>query len=192
MTGRIQETTKAKAAATGSLPLRRLRFARVKPGARVLALGRAPSVYIPLIFSAPLVTASSPRGPVSTCTAVVDEGRTLTTSVSDLVLVIGTVLALRVTDIFTVQDTGFLLVFFVFCVTLLGLSSATRKGFCCALTCVRSLYMLLKTLLIFHNSKLSPHRGNVEQVQAPDESNQDKSFHNQNMCNKEGLQIDKR
>ena len=34
-------------------------------------------------------------------------------------------------------------------------------------------------------------RGNVEQVQAPDQSNQDKSFHNQNMCNKEGLQKDK-
>ena len=28
-----------------------------------------------------------------------------------------------------------------------------RKGFCCALTCVCSLYMLLKTLLIFHKSK---------------------------------------
>ena len=66
-----------------------------------------------------------------------------------------------------------------------------RKGFWFALTCVCCLYMLLKTLLIFHNSKSSPHRGKVEQVQAPDQSIQDKSFHNQNMCNKEGPQIDK-
>ena len=39
-------------------------------------------------------------------TPLVDEGRTPTTSVLDLVLVMGTALALRVTDIFTVQDTS--------------------------------------------------------------------------------------
>ena len=103
---------------------------------------------------------------------------------------IGTVLALTVIDIFTVQDTSCLLVFLVFCFILLGPSSATRKGVWFALGCVSSLYMLFNTLLTFHNSKSSPHRGNVEQVQAPDQSNQDKSFHNQNTCNKEGLQID--
>ena len=48
-----------------------------------------------------------------------------------------------------------------------------------------------KPLLIFHKSKCSPHKGKVEQVQARDQSNQDKSFHNQKMRNKEGLQIDK-
>ena len=47
----------------------------------------------------------------------------------------------------------FFLAFFVFCFTLLGPSSAIRKGFWFALTCVCSLYMFLKTLLIFHNSK---------------------------------------
>ena len=103
----IEDTAGAKAAATGSLPSRRLRFARVKPGTSALAPRRAPSVYISLICSAPLVTASSPRGPVSTGTLLADEGRTFTTSVLDLVLVIGTVLALGVTDIFTVQDTSF-------------------------------------------------------------------------------------
>ena len=103
----IEDTTKAKAAATGSLPSRRLRFTRVKPGASALAPRRAPSVYISLISSTPLVTASSPIRPVSTGTPLVDEGRTFTTSVLDLVLVIGTVLALRVTDIFTVQDRSF-------------------------------------------------------------------------------------
>ena len=51
-----------------------------------------------------------------------------------------------------------------------------RKGFWFAFTCVCSLYILLKTLLMFHNSKSYPHRGNVEQVQAPDQSNQDKSI----------------
>ena len=40
-------------------------------------------------------------------TPLVDEGRTLTTSVLDLVLVIGTVLALSVTDVFIVQGTSF-------------------------------------------------------------------------------------
>ena len=105
--GGIEDTTEGKAAAIGSLPSRRLRSARVMPGASALALGRAPSPYLFLISSAPLVTASSPRGPVSTGTLPVDEGRTLTTSLLDLVLVIGTVLALRVTDIFTVQDTSF-------------------------------------------------------------------------------------
>ena len=97
----------AKAAATGSLPSRRLRFARLKPGASAIALRWAPSVYISLTSSAPLVTANSSRGPVSTGTPLVDEGRTLTTSVLDLVLVIGTVLAPSVTDIFTLQDTSF-------------------------------------------------------------------------------------
>ena len=55
--GSIEDTTGAEAAATGSLPSRRLRFARVKPGASALALGRAPSVHISLISSGPLVTA---------------------------------------------------------------------------------------------------------------------------------------
>ena len=48
-----------------------------------------------------------------------------------------------------------------------------------------------KTLLIFPNSGYSQHEDKVEQVQAPDQSKQDKSFHNQNICNKQGLQIDK-
>ena len=48
-----------------------------------------------------------------------------------------------------------------------------------------------KTLLLFSKSNRSQHKEKVEQVQAPDQSNQDKSFDNQNMCNKEGLQIDK-
>ena len=100
--GGIEDTTEAKTAATGSLPLIRLRFARVKPGALALALGLPPSVYISMISSTPLVSASSRRGPVSTGTPLVDEGRTLTTSDLGLVLVTGTVLALRVTDIFTV------------------------------------------------------------------------------------------
>ena len=135
----IEDTTEAKAAATGSLPSKRLRFARVKSGASALALGRAPSIYISVLSSAPLVTASSPRGPVSTGTGLVDEGRTLTTSVLDLVLVTGTALALRVTDIFAVQNTSF----WWCCSSLLGPSSATRKGFWFAPTCVCSLYMLL-------------------------------------------------
>ena len=96
-----------KAAATGSLPSRRLRFARVKTGASALALGRTPSVYISAISSARLVTASSPRGPVSTGTPLVDRGPALTSSVLDLVLVIGSFLALSATDIFTVKETNF-------------------------------------------------------------------------------------
>ena len=48
-----EDTTEAKPAATGSLPSRRLRFARVKPGASALALGRAPSVYISFDFFRP-------------------------------------------------------------------------------------------------------------------------------------------
>ena len=59
--GGIEDTTGAKAAATGSLPSRRLTFACVKPGASAVALGQAPSIYISVIFSAPPVTASSPR-----------------------------------------------------------------------------------------------------------------------------------
>ena len=61
-----------KAAATGSLPSRRLRFARVKPGTS--ALGRTHSVYIFVFSSAPLDSACSPRGPVSRGTQPVDEG----------------------------------------------------------------------------------------------------------------------
>ena len=106
--GGIEDTTEAKAAATGCLRSRRLRFARIiKPGASALALGRARSVYISLISAAPLVTASSSRGPVLRGTPLVDEGRAVTSPVFDLVLVIGTVLALSVTDILTVQDTSF-------------------------------------------------------------------------------------
>ena len=105
--GGVEDTMEAKAAATRSLPSRRLRFARVKPGASALALGRTPSVYISVISSAPLDSACSPRGPVSTGTPLVDEGRTVTSSVFDLVLVIGTVLALSVTDICAVQETSF-------------------------------------------------------------------------------------
>ena len=103
----IEETMEPKAAATGSLPSRRLRFARVKPGASTLALGRTSSVCISVISSALLVTTSSPRGPLSTGTPLVDVRRALTSSVLDLVLVIGTGLALSVTDIFTVQETSF-------------------------------------------------------------------------------------
>ena len=143
--GGIEDTTEAKAAATRSLPSRRLRFAHIKPGASALALGRTPSVYISVISSAALVAAGSPRGPVSTGTPLVDVGRALRSSVLDLVLVIGTFLALSVTDIFTVQQTSFSLC-----------------SWCSALV-----------------------------FQAPDQSNQDKSLHNENMCNKEGLQIDK-
>ena len=62
---------------------------------------------------------------------------------------------------------------------------------------VRS-HLCLFVVYVFENfadfpqlKKKCPHKGNVEQVQAPDQSNQDRSFHNQNMCSKEGLQIDK-
>ena len=71
----------------------------------------------------------------------------------DLVLLIGTVLALTLTDIFTVQDTNFFLVFFVSCSSLLGPSSATRKGFSFADTFACSLFLFQETLMIFHNSK---------------------------------------
>ena len=94
----------AKAAATGSLPSRRLGFARVKPGASALALERTPSVYISVISSAPPVTVNFSRGPVSTGTPLVDVGRALTSSVLDLVLVTESVSALSLTDTFTVQD----------------------------------------------------------------------------------------
>ena len=40
-------------------------------------------------------------------TPLVDESRALTSSILDLVLVIGTVLVLSVTHIFTVQETSF-------------------------------------------------------------------------------------
>ena len=131
----------AKAAATGSLPSRRLRFAHVKPRTSALALAQTLSVYIPVTSSAPLVTASSPRGPLSTGTPLVDKGRSLRSSVFDLVLVIGTVWALSVTDISTVQEASFLLLFFVFCFTLPGPFSATRKGFWFTHTCACSLYL---------------------------------------------------
>ena len=103
----IEDLMEAEAAATGSVPLRRLRFAPVKPGASALALGRTPSVHISVSPSSPPDSASSTRGAVSRGTPLVDEGPALTSSVFDLVLVIGTVLALSVTDIFTVQKTSF-------------------------------------------------------------------------------------
>ena len=163
----------------------------MKPVPSALALWWASSVYISLLSSAPLVIASSPRRPVSTGTPLVDEGRSLTTSVLDLVLVTGTVAALRVTDIFTFPNTSFRWCSSSSALVLQGPPLLPEKGFWFALTCVCSLYMLLKTLMRFHKSNRSPHRGNVEQVQAPDQSNRDKSVHNQNMSNKEGLQIDR-
>ena len=41
--------------------------------------------------------------------------------------------------------------------------------------------------MIFHKSEWIQHKDEIEQVLAPDQLNQDKSFYNQNMCNKEGL-----
>ena len=103
--GGIDYTMEGKGAATESLPSRRLRFARVKPGTS--ALGQTPSVHISVISSAPPDFACSPRGPVSRDTALVDEGSALTSPAFNLVLVISTVLTLSVTDIFTVQETSF-------------------------------------------------------------------------------------
>ena len=97
---------KAKAATTGSSPSRRLRLARVKQGASALAFTRTSSVYISAISSAPLDSACSPRGPESRGTALLDEGRALTSLVFGLMLVIRTVWALSVTDIFIVQETS--------------------------------------------------------------------------------------
>ena len=98
--GGNEDTTEAKAVATGSLSSRRVRFARIKPG--TLAPGRTSSVYIFVFSSAPLGSACPPRGPVSRGTPLVDEGPAFTSSVFDLVPVIGTVLA----DISTVQNTS--------------------------------------------------------------------------------------
>ena len=48
----MDDMLEAKAASTGSLPSRRLRFARVKQDTSALALGQTPSVYISVIYSA--------------------------------------------------------------------------------------------------------------------------------------------
>ena len=50
---------------------------------------------------------------------------------------------------------------------------------------------VLGTLAHLPQVKMRTTQRNVEQVQAPDQWNQDKSSHNQNMCNKEGQQTDK-
>ena len=102
--GGNEDTTEAQAAAKESLSSRRLRFPCVRPGTS--APERTPSVYISVFSSAPLGSACCPRRPVSRSTPLVDEGPVLTSPVFDLVLVIGTVLALSLTDICTVLDTS--------------------------------------------------------------------------------------
>ena len=158
------------------------------------ALSRAPQRLRSgglLLYISLCVTANSPGGPVSTGTPLVHVGRALTSSVSDLVLVNATVLSLSVTDIFTVQETSFS--WFSMCSALVfqGLSLLPEKASGLLTLVLVPCICFRKHLLSFHNSNRIPHKRNVEQVQAPDESNQDKSFHSQNMCNKEGLQIDK-
>ena len=101
-----EDTTEAKASATGCLSSRRLTFACVKPGTS--APGQTSSILISVFSSAPLGSACSPKGPVSRGPPLVDEGPVLTSSVFDLVLVTTTGLALNVTDISTVQDTRLL------------------------------------------------------------------------------------
>ena len=137
----------------GSLPPRRLRFARVKPGAGALELGRTPSVYVSVISSVPLLTASSPRRPVSTGTPLVDVGRALTSSVFDLVLLIGTVLALSVTDIFTVQETSFSWCFSCSALVFQGLPLLPEKVFGLLTLVLVACICFRKPLLIFHDSK---------------------------------------
>ena len=151
--GGIKDTTETAAAATGSLPSRSLRFARVKPGASALALGRTPSVYISVISSAPPVTASSPTGPVSRGTSLVDVARALTSSVLDLVLVIGTVLALSVTDLFTVQETSFSWCPSCSALVFWDLPLLPEKASGLLTLVLVPCICFRKRLLIFHNSK---------------------------------------
>ena len=149
--GDIEDTMEIKAAATGSLPARRPRFARVKTGTSTL--GRTPSVYISVISSFPLDSACSPRGPVSRGTPLVDEGPALTSPVFDLVLVIGIVLALSVTDILTVQETSFSWCSSCSALVFQGPSSAIRKGVWFARTCACSLHLLYKKPSWFSQSQ---------------------------------------